>query len=896
MTTPVTGCVRWLVDASASELEGYEQLQWAWLRELWVARLHEAGMQRPSLASPAQPWFERLATADRLAVTDVVVDGPGVLADLLGFVVEPAVRLQRDVVVVADVALDDLDDEAFVEPGFGYAYTLQRLRSLLGARRPRRVAPAALPDTGFAGDDKQCEAVNAGGGVVQVIAPAGSGKTTVLIERVRELCRRGVPAETIVCLTFNRKAKLELLERLKRQGVGGASALTFNGLGYRILREAGDRRKIGDPTLSQWRRLAALAKNAAGEDGVFLQPSEAQKHLSDIKLRSLLSPEEYAATITADSDGLSRTLAALYEGYELQQREDGRMDLDDQILLSLRLLGADPQARRQWQQRWECLLVDEYQDIEPAQELLVRILAAPDDQLFCVGDEDQTLYAFRRASVQRIICLDEHYPGLERIALGVNYRCPEAVVAASARLVAVNEIRFPKPITAFAGEQPATIALHPVTRRNDAAAAIAQTLASRHRGEIVVLARTTNALRPVALACADQGVKIDGPPRLFTPQGARLALRCHLELVVERASASPKTVKAVCQTPGRSIGGVDPSVIAAHLRAGASFHDAFADVKAPGRGGGKLLAPGELFTRLSDCERAQDAVGLLRTEGGLDDWFAESDRMGGTDRFECETLEEAQDEAAGLTLSAYLQRLRHQAEQLTLVRDETDGIELTTIHGSKGRQWPHVIVVSCDDGILPHARSLKVSDEDAARGEGIEAERRLAYVAFTRAREHLELHYNTSKPSQFLAEAGLLAAPAPPRSRPPRQPRPAPRRTGARRGRQSVYVDAVALTQAADAVPAAPDRVPAQPPARAASPARDRVPVRARHADTADLVAQRRMSRRMTIERLARELSLSLDDTAWLLRAVPKAGGRTKLRKLDVAQTNALARALRDLR
>jgi superfamily I DNA/RNA helicase len=381
-----------------------------------------------------------------------------------------------------------------------------------------------------------------------------------------------------------------------------------------------------------------IAKNAAGQDGVFLAPGEAQEHLSNIKLRSLMTADKYSATIDETSNGLSRTLAALYEAYKGQQREGSWMDYDDQILLSLRLLGDDSPARRKWQQQWHCLLVDEYQDIEPAQELLVRILAAPEDQLLCVGDEEQTLYAFRRASVQRIICLDELYPALERIALAVNYRCPHAVVTASARLVRVNEIRFPKPISASAGEQPDAIALCAVTRCNDAAAAVAQTLASRQRGEIVVLARTTNALRPVALACADQGVKIDGPPKLFTPKGARLALQRHLQLVVEQGSASAELVRAVCQTPGRGIKDANASMIAAALRAGVTFSDAFADVKAPVRGGGKLLAPGDLFAALADCESAPDGVALLREEGGLDEWFAENDSMSGTDRFEFETL------------------------------------------------------------------------------------------------------------------------------------------------------------------------------------------------------------------------------------------------------------------
>jgi superfamily I DNA/RNA helicase len=483
------------------------------------------------------------------------------------------------------------------------------------------------------------------------------------------------------------------------------------------------------------------------------------------------------------------------------------MDYDDLIFCSLRLLRDEPSVRERWQQRFECLLVDEYQDIEPAQEMLVRILAAPHDQLFCVGDEDQTLYAFRRASVERIIFLEKRYPALHRVALTVNYRCAGKIVDASRRLIACNEVRFPKQISCREGrELDGTITLREVTSPSAAAAEIAQTLEASSRGKIVVLARTTNALRPVALACADRGVRIDGPPKLFAAVGARRALAKHLQLVVETEHADKALVSEVCQTPARNLKDGAASMIAARLRAGATFTEAFDGVKAPRRDR-TLLAPGDLFTRLASCEDAQSAVTVLRAEGGPDAWFRQDDRMAGPDRFESESLDFAEGEASGLTPAAYLAQLRHQADRLRAIRDEKDGIELATIHGSKGSQWPHVIVVSCDNDMLPHARSQETSAEDIERGEGVEAERRLAYVAFTRAEEHLQLHYDKSKPSPFLAEAGLLAAAAPRRPRATRHPRPAPYpprcQTGRgigvrrrRRGRQEGTGDTGARAQA----------------------------------------------------------------------------------------------------
>jgi superfamily I DNA/RNA helicase len=895
--------VRWLVDVVADDLEDRELIEMGWLREGWVARVRTAGMRRTSPASPAQPWLDWLAEVDRLAVVDVVVDGPGVLVDLLGFVVEPAVRLGIDLVVVANATLDDLDDAELVEADFRYAHALERLRWLTTSSAPRRGVAPVLPDLPFDPDPRQRDAVTAGGGVVQIIAPAGSGKTAVIVERVRELRRRGVPARSIACVTFNRAAKGELAERLLAGGVGDARALTFHGLGGTILRDARMLREhVGkQPSLGQWRYLAAGAKHSVGEDGVWLDPGDARKHLSDIKLELLLSPQEYAATVTAESDGLSRTLAALYGAYEEQQRADGRMDFDDLILWSLRLLRDDPQARGRWQQRWEFLLVDEYQDIEPAQELLVRILAAPHDQLFCVGDEDQTLYAFRRASVERIICLDEHYPALQRLQLATNYRCPSKVVAASARLIAANNVRFEKRIAAAPGqEHSGAITLRDVARQIDAAAQVAQTLAARRRGEIVVLARTTNALRPVALACADQNVAIDGPAKLFQTAGARLALQQHLQLAVAPARADAALVRAVCQTPGRSLKAGMESAIAAELRADARFAVAFADVPAPRRrprpGGAALLSPGDLFCELAACRDASVAVELLRGEGGLDDWFEQSDGLGGLDDFESEVLEQAQREARGLSIDAFLSLLIGQSGQLAEIRDRDNGIELSTIHGAKGREWPHVVVVSCDDRVLPHARALEVGAEELARGDGIEAERRLAYVAFTRAKEHLELYYDKQRPSRFLIEAGLLsdARAAQPRAarRAPRVPQP----PGMKRAGTSVYVDAVEVARgnarhsrnASDA-----DTATLAPASTVMST--QATPADAKRLRTAGLIAARRMPRRTTIGGLATQLHLSTGELASVLQAVDRAGARTKLRELDEAQTAGLARVVREL-
>lgn len=773
------GPVRWITSASAPrapDLDGFARVSWPELQAAWIAPARETGMQRPSLQSAAQPWLDWLGQVDRLAVTGVELDGPGAAADLLGFVVEPATRRGIELVIEARQEVEDLDEAAFLEPEFGYPHSLERLRWALRGTRPVRQAQARLQDTAFTPDPTQAAAIEAAEGVIQVIAPAGSGKTAALVERVRELRRRGVPAPTIACLTFNRAAKAELVERLQAAGLGTVDAFTFHGLAYRILADAGllsPQTKIGEPTPAQWCRLAAIARSKAS-GGVWIEPAQAAEILSQIKLGHLLSAKQYAAAVADSTDPNARTMAALYTAHEQMQRAANRIDFDDLVLQAVHLLRRDAKVRERWQGRYHQLLVDEYQDIEPAQELIVHIVAAPHDQLFCVGDEDQVLYAFRRASVERIICLDGPYPGLQRIAFATNYRCPARVVEASRALIAANRIRFAKQIEPDPGRADVgSVNLLPYIRPSEAAADVAALLGTKQPGEVAVLARTTDALRPLALACAERGVAVDGRDKLFEATGARLALQRHLLLALDPDQATAELVHDVCQTPARGLHRGRESAIAAHLRDGQSFATAFAGIPAPRRNPRALLAPGELFEALAACEDAATAVSLLRGPGGLDQWFAQGDELGGPDQFESEVLERAEFEAEGSTPAEFRAELERQAVALKRIR-KPSAIELLTIHAAKGRQWPHLILLACEEGTLPHARSAQVEPAAEARGEGIEAERRLCYVAFTRAQQRLDLHYDRARPSRFLTEAGVLASNRRAPRKPPRPPGPGP--------------------------------------------------------------------------------------------------------------------------
>jgi superfamily I DNA/RNA helicase len=650
-----------------------------------------AGTRRRSLANPAAGWLATLAGEPRVAVLGVPCRTVGDLRRLHGYLLEPAFRRRCHLLVHTDRALEDLDPARLVDPDRGYPWTLERLRYLVAAwhRRPPagpsapgdggpggpggpdgpdgpggagdpprpagrvsrwcrlRAFPWSRGDTAAAGtppdrhrpapphlarlDAQQRAAATAGDGVVQVIAPAGSGKTTVLVARVAELVARGTPAHRILCAAFNRDARREIAARLVRAGLGGVRVRTFHGLGREILaREGRLRPRLGDLAPADWQALAGDPA-AVAPDGVPLTPAAARQAVGGFKLGAMVDPDT-ARILAAGADPAARTAARLYAAHEALLARRQQHDLDDLILGAVTLLQTDAAVRHRWQARCERVLVDEYQDIEPAQARLVDILAAPQDSLFCVGDEDQCIYAWRRARVQSVVELDQVHPGLERHALARNYRCGQRITGASRRLIAHNRQRFRKPLHAGAP----------------------------HRGEITVHAvgelPAAAALRTVALLREVWPGSVGAPPDV---------------VVLARSLALLREVAGICRragVPWRA----DPRVLAALPGAARSAGDG-----GPAAGGAAAGAP------------------------------------------------------------------------------DPDGhaVELATIHAAKGREWDHVILHGVDQGHVPSLPPGGCDRELAP--DHLEAERRLFYVALTRARRRLDLVCTRGRASQFLAEAGL---------------------------------------------------------------------------------------------------------------------------------------------
>jgi len=621
-------------------------------------------------------------------------------------------------------------------------------------------------------DEEQQNAVQSDDGVVQVIALAGSGKTAVLIERVRELRSRGLAASRILCCTFNRAARNELSRRLGQDAVDAVEVRTFHGLGRMVLEDAGLlRERIGATTYGQWRWLGKQAKDAL-VDGVWIEPPEAQQLISDLKLERMLTPDEYEAEVerrfgpvpTAfdfrnhrDVPGSrERTAAALYRLHEDMLERDDKLDFDDLVVRSVRLLQSDEEVRARWQARFAAVLVDEYQDIEPAQELLVRILAAPEDILFVVGDEDQCIYSWRRATVERVVELDRLYPGLDRVALKRNYRCPSLVVDASRNLIQRNVRRFPKAIEPGVDDL-GRITVVSASDEKTGAAHIARLVAGARQDDAVVLARTTRALTEVATGLAEAGVSFWAADpiraRLLNLTGEPGVLLAYLRLLAHPDHARPEDVDQVFRVPNRFLPPGKEADVAQGLRAGMSFAHALGRLRVEEWRRERLAEAASVLDGLLGVGNASDLIAALRTDGGLDRHFAEAEQLAPTQQVEVDSLESAERDAQGYAVADYAEILDYRSHIIEEHFDDA-GVELSTIHGAKGRQWPLVIIASVDEGELPHARSLDNSED---RDDALEAERRLAYVAITRARNHLVFVHTADSPSRFIEEAAPKA-------------------------------------------------------------------------------------------------------------------------------------------
>ncbi len=545
----------------------------------------------------------------------------------------------------------------------------------------------------------QRAAATAASGPTLCVAPAGSGKTTTLVARICWLVSEGVSPSSITALTFNRRAAEELTERVAAAipaqvgasvpAGGGVRIRTFHALGLEILREAG---QSVAPLLDRTDVLRALWPTASsGElarlDSVF----------SRLKLDLGVEP----AAIAADPN--AGPTARAFVRYEAEIAARGGLDFDDLVARALRLLERDTDVLERWRARCRELLVDEAQDLDRSQLRIGLLLAAPANRIFLVGDDDQSIYGWRLADVRRLLGLAEtSLPGLRRVDLEVNYRCPAVVLDRAVRLVEHNRERFAKAIRPRP-EAPGRLALVPTADEPERTLDRILGAWPDDGSTRAVLARTNRELLPAVMVALDRSEP-------FRASGVDLPI----------------------EAPG-----IDPAMDAAARTL---------DTANAGAGGAPLLAALARVARTAGPDVASGATALLAWAPAYPD----------------------------------LARLRAAVEdvrtRLAALRRDDALLTLATAHGTKGLEFDHVAVIGLDEGRFPSARSI-ADAEDPDRA--LEEERRLAYVAWTRARRSLCLVYDPAAPSRFLREAFSsdelrIAPPSGPARSPPARPRAVP--------------------------------------------------------------------------------------------------------------------------
>ena len=652
-------------------------------------------------------------------------------------------------------------------------------------------SPAESPLDGL--DPRQRKAASHGAGPLLLLAGAGSGKTRVVTRRVAWLMENGVRPDRLLALTFSNRAAREMRERVESLlGPEKARLLTvstFHALGARMLRQHAD---VFGRTSSytiydndDQLRIIKLCLVELGLPTSGALPRAVRRGLDGAKNAGRSAeisdmPIELLAAGAADG-GMSPG-ARLLNGYEALLRRSDAFDFGDLLMRPAELLEADEYVRSAYRRRWPWVLVDEFQDTNRAQYRWLRLLAPPGANLFVVGDDDQSIYGWRGAEVDNIIGFPDAYPGTKLIRLERNYRSTGHILNAANGVIGHNIHRLGKALWTSAGDG-MQLERHDADDGRREGQWVARKIAALcteegyRPGDVAVFFRTNNLSLDV-----EEALRVEGVPyavirgRSFYDRAEVKQALAYVRLLVN--PDDDVAFRTAVNVPPRGIGKqtlARLTTLAGTLDVSSSraVATALSQGQVSGRARSGLSAFAELLSETrqrsdlrpsGQVRHVLDRAGFLdylsRQDAGERDTAAgeshASDRLPNIDRLlvAIEAYEES-GEPNSPTLRGYLERVQLVSE---LDMCETDGgaVSLMTIHAAKGLEFPVVFAVGLEEGIFPHARSQSNLDR------GVEEERRLCYVAFTRARQRLFLscarsrrtfgQVRKNRPSRFLTE------------------------------------------------------------------------------------------------------------------------------------------------
>jgi DNA helicase-2/ATP-dependent DNA helicase PcrA len=617
----------------------------------------------------------------------------------------------------------------------------------------------------------QREAVLTTEGPLLVIAGAGSGKTRVLTYRVAHLINAvGAKPNEILAITFTNKAAGEMKERLQRllgRTGQGLWILTFHAACGRILRREAQRLGYrSNFTIYDQADQVRLVKQCLEElerDPKRFTPRGIHNQISQAKNR-LISPDEYANQVQSFYD---QTVADVYQLYQRRMFASNAVDFDDLLMLTVDVLERFPDVREKWQKAFRYILVDEYQDTNHAQYRLLQLLAEKHQNLMAVGDPDQSIYAFRGADINNILDFERDFPGTRTIALEQNYRSTNSILDAANTVISNNRERKPKELWSELGDGEPVRVLEVEDEHAEArfvAAGIAALVEEGFSGDEVAIFYRTNAQSRVledVLVRQGVGYQVIGGPRFYERAEIKDAI-AYLQVIDNPYDAV--SLQRIANRPRRGIG--DSSLARLQTWAdaqGRSLWEATEFAEEAGVGAAPLRAVQGFRTLMQSLQSGALELPVsellertLERSGYLEALEAERtiEALGRLENLQelvgvAREYQEREDEPS---LSHFLQEISLYSDQ-DAIREESL-VTLMTLHNAKGLEFRAVYLIGMEEGIFPHSRSIEE--------QGIEEERRLAYVGMTRAREQLTLTHASSRslwgsrgynlPSRFLDE------------------------------------------------------------------------------------------------------------------------------------------------
>jgi DNA helicase-2/ATP-dependent DNA helicase PcrA len=646
--------------------------------------------------------------------------------------------------------------------------------------RRRRITPEEI----LAGlNESQRAAVVHEGSPLLVVAGAGSGKTRVLTRRIAWLlAERGVHPGSILAITFTNKAAAEMRERVGEL-VGGRAKImwvsTFHSACVRILRREisrfGYKSTFSIYDDADSRRLMTLVCRDLDLDPKRYNPRQVLNYVSNAK-NELLDSDEVTKRA---KNHLEQTFAECYASYQARLREANALDFDDLIMTTVHLLQAFPEVRETYRRRFRHVLVDEYQDTNHAQYVLVRELCGPSTakrtvdgdpvgaqkrsasdedapavepaELMVVGDADQSIYAFRGASIRNILQFELDFPSARTVVLEQNYRSTQTILSVANAVISRNPNRKPKNLWSDAGDGDRIVG-YVADDEHDEAQFVADEIDSlsdkeaAKPGEVAIFYRTNAQSRVFEEIFIRVGLpyKVVGGVRFYERREVRDAL-AYLRLLVNPTDTV--SLRRILNVPRRGIGDrAEACVTALASQDRITFWEALRGAaQAPGMNTRSLNAINAFVTLIDDLQMLVDSgapaddvlEAVLSRSGYLEELEESTDPQ---DETRVENLAElvavarefTDDNPAG-SLGDFLERVALVADSDQIPDADTDGsgvVTLMTLHTAKGLEFPVVFLTGLEDGVFPHVRALGDVNE-------LEEERRLAYVGLTRARERL---------------------------------------------------------------------------------------------------------------------------------------------------------------